>query len=302
MNSRPNIVRIAAAQYPLDRYDSLDDYRTKLARWVAEAAADGAALLVFPEYGAMEYAGCDPRSAGDLAASLAVASDAMAAMQDAHVRLAQRYGVHILASSGPCRQVDGSYVNRAKLFAPSGVYGWQDKLIMTPFETAWGISAGTSVRVFDTSLGSLGVAICYDSEFPLVVRCMCEAGADIILIPSCTEYVSGYNRVRTAARARALENGCVTVHASTIGDAIWSPAIDHNYGAAGLCVPAEHGLSDTGVLASGAPNIPVWVSATIDIERLRNLRSTGEMRNARDWCRQPGAHQLCQTAERISLI
>ena len=50
-------IRIAAAQYPLEAFPTLADYRDKLARWVAEAAAAGAQLLVFPEYGAMEYAG-----------------------------------------------------------------------------------------------------------------------------------------------------------------------------------------------------------------------------------------------------
>ena len=35
---------------------------------------------------------------------------------------------------------------------------------------------------------------------------MAEAGAELVLVPSCTERVSGYHRVRTGSRARALEN------------------------------------------------------------------------------------------------
>ena len=50
---------------------------------------------------------------------------------------------------------------------------------MTPFERDWGISAGGPVRVFDTALGLIGIAICYDSEFPLLVRAMAEAGAEL---------------------------------------------------------------------------------------------------------------------------
>ena len=51
-----DLLTIAAAAYPLDRFDSLRDYEAKLSAWVAEAAGQGADLLVFPEYAAMELA------------------------------------------------------------------------------------------------------------------------------------------------------------------------------------------------------------------------------------------------------
>lgn len=295
-------VRIAVAQYPLDRFDSLADYIQKLERWIAEAAADKAELLVFPEYGAMEYAAIDRSVAGNLAASLAVAAEAMQRMEAAHASAARKHHIHILAASGPFRRADGSYVNRAKLFGPSGVYGWQDKLIMTPFEASWGITAGKSLRIFETSLGRIGIAICYDSEFPVLVRAMCEAGAELILIPSCTEFVSGYHRVRTAALARALENGCVTVQSTLIGDAPWSPAVDRNVGFAGIFVPAEQGLSDTGILAVATDEAPCWVTRTVDLARLRAVRLSGEMRNAQDWARQPGAASLSALVELHSVV
>lgn len=294
-------VRIAAAQYPLDKFQTLGDYKTKLGRWVVDAANNGAELLVFPEYGAMEYAGAFGNAAGDLTLSLAVVSDAIAEMDIAHAAAARAHGVHLLAASGPCRLANGGFANRARLFTPAGKMGVQDKLIMTPFERDWGITPGTDLAVFDTALGRIGVAICYDSEFPLLVRALCEAGAEIILIPSCTEIVSGFNRVRTAALARALENGCVTVQSPTIGDALWSPAIDRNTGAAGIFVPAENGLSETGVLAEGPANQPQWVFATVDLAALRRIRITGEMRNYGDWDLQPGAQPLGDRVGRINL-
>jgi predicted amidohydrolase len=295
-------VRIAAAQYPPEAFPSLGAYRDKLARWVAEAAGNGAELLVFPEYGAMEYAAAAGAAvAGDLAASLAAVSDALPEMDAAHADLARRYGVHILAASGPSARAASRYVNAARLIAPSGRIGTQEKLIMTPFEGDWGISAGTGLKVFDTALGRIGVAICYDSEFPLLVRAVAEVGADIVLIPSCTEFVSGYHRVRTAALARALENTCVTVLAPTVGEATWSPAIDYNAGAAGIFVPAERGLSDTGVLAEGEFNRPQWVYAEADPSRLAAVKAAGEMRNMSDWPRQPGARPLAQHVEVVAL-
>jgi predicted amidohydrolase len=228
-------------------------------------------------------------------------ADALGELDETHAELARSYGVHILAASGPSRRSDGSFVNAARLFAPSGRMAAQEKLIMTPFERSWGVSGGSGIKVFETALGRIGVAICYDSEFPLLVRAQAEAGADLILIPSCTEFLSGYNRVRTAALARALENTCATILAPTIGDAPWSPAIDCNRGAAGVFVPAERGLSETGVLVEGRHDRAGWVFAEIDVARLALIKKTGEMRNAADWSNQPGAARLDQCVDVVRL-
>jgi predicted amidohydrolase len=293
---------IAAAQYPIEPLRTLGACRDKLARWVAEAVAEGAQLLVFPEYAAMEYAAPAGASvAGDLAASLAAVSDALGPMDAAHAELARRHGVHILAASGPSARAQGRFVNAARLFGPAGKSGVQEKLIVTPFERDWGISGGGPLRVFETALGRIGVAICYDAEFPLIVRAQCEAGARIVLVPSCTEFVSGWRRVRAAAAARALESTCVTVVSPTVGEAPWSPAVDRNAGAAGVFVPADHGFSETGVLAEGTLDRPQWVYARVDLARLLEVASSGEMRNAADWSAQPGAAPLAHRVEVVSL-
>lgn len=294
-------IRIAAAQYPLDALPTLSAYADKQARWVREAAASGAQLLVFPEYGAMEYAAPDAGAAADLQASLHAVSAAFTLIDAAHAELARQHKVHILSASGPTTNGSGGFVNRARLFTPSGKVGVQDKLILTPFEVRWGISRGRKNNVFVTTLGRIGIAICYDSEFPLLVRAQAEAGADIVLIPSCTEFMSGYQRVRTAAMARALENGCVTVQSPTVGDAPWSPAVDHNSGSAGIFVPSEHELSDTGVIADGVPNRAQWVYGTVDIARLHLVRTQGEMRNSRDWALQAGAQPIAGYATLVDL-
>ena len=301
MTESASKVRIAAAQYPLDQFAAFDAYVEKQARWIADAAVNGAQLLVFPEYGAMELAAPDAVACRNLEASLAATSQATERVLP-HLRdLAQKHRVHILATSGPWRIAPGRYVNRAHLISPSGHIGHQDKLIMTPFETDWGIEPGTHNRVFETTIGRIGIAICYDSEFPLIVRAQCEAGADIILIPSCTEFPSGNQRVRTAAMARALENGCVTVQAPTVGAAPWSPAVDFNTGIAGIFAPSEHGLSDTGIVAEGTLNTPQWVYGDADLDHLRRVRASGEMRNSLDWPRQQGAAPLSIFIEIVDL-
>lgn len=295
-------IRIAAAQYPIEAFHSLGAYQAKVGRWVEEAAANRAQLLVFPEYGAMEYAAASgAATAGNLQSSLAAVSEAFAQMDATHADLSRRHGVHILAASGPSERPGDRYANAARLFSPSGKVGVQEKLIMTPFERDWGISGGERLRVFETALGRIGIAICYDSEFPLLVRAQAEAGAEIILIPSCTEFTSGCNRVRTAALARALENTCVTVVSPTIGDASWSPAVDRNAGAAGVYVPPDHAFSDTGVVAEGIFNQPQWVYADVALDRLRKIKASGEMRNSADWSAQPGAAPLARHVEVVGL-
>ena len=80
-----------------------------------------------------------------------------------------------------------------------------------------------------------------------------------------------------------------------------SPAVDFNSGAAGIYVPSEHGISDDGVLAEGKLNAAQWVTATIDLARLKRVREAGEMRNARDWSLQPGAPAAKVKVEMVDL-
>lgn len=295
-------LKVASAQYPIDQPATLDAWRDKIARWVADGAATGAEVLVFPEYAAIEQAAAlGEKVYSDLAATLDAVAELEGARVQLHQELAAKHGVHILVGSGPSRKGPGRYTNAAQLVTPKGNVGVQEKLVMTPFEVDWGISASNEMRVFDTSLGLIGINICYDSEFPLLARAMAEAGAELLLVPSCTERVSGYHRVRTGSRARALENQIAAVVSPTVGDALWSPAVDHNSGSAGIYVPSEHTVSDTGVLAQGELNAAQWVAADIDLGRLRHLRNSGEMRNYVDWLNQPGAAKLADKVEVVTL-
>lgn len=281
--------RIAGAQYPIEALASWEAYVDKLARWVAEAAEGGASLLVFPEYGAMELAALDPGSMGDLQGSIAFVSALLPRVDALHAELAARFAVHILAASAPWQAPGGRFRNRARLFAPSGKVGVQDKLIMTRFEREeWHIVGGESLAVFDTLLGKIGVCICYDSEFPLIARAMVEAGAEILLVPSCTDSLHGYERVRIASRARALEGQCYVVQAPTVGIADWSPAVDVNRGAAGVYGPPDRGFSDDGVIAQGVLDRPGWVFADVARAAVGEVRRNGAVLNMEHWQEQLG--------------
>jgi predicted amidohydrolase len=179
---------------------------------------------------------------------------------------------------------DGAFRNRIRLHAPSGNTGVSEKLQMTRFERdEWGIAAGTEQRVFDTELGMIGVAICYDVEFPLLVRRQVEAGAEIILVPSCTDTLAGYHRVALSCRARALENQCFVVQAPTVGGAAWSIAVDQNWGAAAIYGPVDRGFASDGVVVQGALDTPGWVVGELDLTALGRVRAEGQVTNHRDW-------------------
>lgn len=275
----------AAAQYPVRRPASWADFEAHLTRWVEEAAGRDAKLLVFPEYASMVLGALlDESLHADLAGQLVALQDLRGAYVDLHLRLASRHGVHILAGSFPWRVEDGRYVNRAWFCGPSGTAAFQDKQVMTRFEREhWGISTGEPLRVFDTALGCIGVSICYDSEFPQLVRAQVEAGAELLLVPSCTDAAAGYHRVLVASRARALESQCPVLLSPLVGEAAWSPAIDVNVGAAGVYGPPDRGFPDDGVLAQGLLNEPGWIYVRIDPAATREVRRDGKVLNLRHW-------------------
>ena len=283
---------VALAQYPIEQIASFAAWQEKISRWVRDAVQQGAALLVFPEYAPMELASLDPASMGDLAGSLRFVA-ALAPQIDAHhAALAAEHNVHIVAGSIPCPLDDGRVVNRARLFAPNGKSSNQDKIVMTRFEREkWDIASGAPIRLFDTALGRIGISICYDVEFPLIARAQAEAGAVLILSPSCTDTLQGYWRVRIGAQARALEGLCFVGQAPTVGMAPWSPVVDENYGAAGLFGPPDGDSPDDGVLALGELGAGQWVYGDVDPARVTRWREEGTVRPYTHWPEQLAGQQ-----------
>ncbi len=280
-------VTIAAAAYPLDWFADFDAFATKTSRWVGEAAENGAQLLVFPEYGAMELASLGGKAvAGDLEGALSEAARHRPAADTLLARLAVEHGVHILGGSGPVFTSDRP-VNRATFFGPGGVLGHQDKQIMVRFEREdWGVLPGAGLTLFETDIGRIGIVICYDSEFPLLARQLTEAGAEILLAPSATETWAGYNRVRIGAMARALENQCITVQAPLVGQSQWCAGCEENTGRAGIYGPPDRGWPAEGVLAESERDAPGWTYATISRQKIADTRADGGVLNFNHWKEQ----------------
>ncbi|MGH1371644.1 carbon-nitrogen hydrolase family protein [Planktotalea sp.] len=287
-------MRIATAAYPLDWLEDWAAFEKKSREWVKEAADAGAELLVFPEYGAMELASLAGRNSSMiLEPSLRAVSERIPQADELYTTLAKEFGVHILTPSAPVYDTEWDAdrpVNRTRLIAPSGKSGVQDKQIMTlaerdPFDMA----LGGPLVLFDTELGKIGVLICYDSEFPLFGRALVEAEADYILVPSCTDELSGYWRVRLGAMSRALEGQCVTAMASLISDIDWSETFETCTGMGGIFGPPDTGFPGTGVLAEGEFGKAGWTFADAPKAAIEHVRAQGVVRNKTHWAEQGGA-------------
>jgi len=257
---------------------------------VALAASRGANMLVMPEYAPLQAAvQPHPDLAGELADGQALAAEMVAAAQ----LVARRHGVWLLPGTMPFPSEAGPQ-NRAPLIRPDGRVAFQDKHVMTRFEAElWGIRPGRPPGVFDTDWGRIGIAICYDLEFPALVRAQVAAGAWLILAPSCTDTQAGFNRVRIAARARAMENQCFVAVAPTTGMAPEIAVLDENRGCAGVYGPVDRGFADDGVVAEAAMDAGAWLFVTLDPARLETVRAEGAVRNHRD---TPPAPPPCPAA------
>ncbi|MGJ0429918.1 carbon-nitrogen hydrolase family protein [Methylobacter sp.] len=278
-------VKIATAQYDISFLENWQNYQAKIERWVGEAAEQDAKILLFPEYGSMELASLFPK---EVYSSLSKQLASMQSLLDDYTglfrTLAQKYGCYIQSGTFPVEIEPNVYRNRAYLFMPDGRLDYQDKLIMTRFENEqWLINSGEELKCFDTEYGRIAINVCYDSEFPMLARKQVEAGANLILVPSCTDTLAGYHRVKIGCQARALENQCYVVQSPTVGEAPWSEAVDVNIGAAAVYTPVDRGFPDNGILAIGELNKAQWVMAEISLSACEAVRQQGQVFNYRDW-------------------
>ncbi len=277
--------KIASAQYDISFLANWQDYQQKVQRWVIEATNQNAKILLFPEYASMELASLFGQ---DVYSSLGKQLAAMQSVHGDYLELfkvaAEQHGCIIQSGSFPVEVEPGVYRNRAYLFMPDGKVEYQDKLMMTRFENEqWFISAGNVLKCFETDYGKIAINICYDSEFPLLARKQVEMGANLILVPSCTDTLAGYHRVKIGCQARALENQCYVIQSCLVGNAPWSEAVDVNIGSAGIYTPLDRGFPDNGILVDGALNAVQWVYGEISLTNCATVREQGQVFNYRDW-------------------
>jgi len=277
-------MKVAVAKYAIQQPRDFAAFAERLSRLLADAHAAGARVAVLPEYLSLELAATFPDAvSADLPASLAATQALRADWCALFERLAREHDLHIIAGSFLLALGEDRYRNRSDWFSPTGGHGWQDKLQLTGFEHATGIiEGGDELKVFAADGVRSAIAVCYDSEFPLPVRAQYEAGARLLVVPSCTDTEAGATRVRVGCLARALENRFFVAQAVTAGIAPWSPALDINTGEAAIFAPMDRGFPDDGVLAQTRGD-DVWALADLDIAALEASRSQAQVANDRDW-------------------
>ena len=290
-------MKVAVCRYAVGKPSGFEEFATRQRQLLAQAATQGAQVAVLPEYLALELAATFPEEVySDLHASLAAIQPLRGAWNELFAALARDTGMHVVAGSFLLRLPSGHYRNRSDLFAPDGGHHWQDKLQLTGFEKASGvIEAGDALKVAALDGIRAGISICYDSEFPLPVRAQYEAGARLLLVPSCTDTAAGATRVQVGCLARALENRIFVAQAVTAGQAPWSPALDENTGQATVYAPMDVGFPADGVLARTRDD-ETWAVAELDFGQLEASRAGAQVANDRDW---PG--QLAPALSRARL-
>jgi predicted amidohydrolase len=268
---------IALVQYQPEPLADWQQARHKLDAIVGHAVAGGAQLVVFPEYAAMELTALQPDHVrSDLVVSLASLQGVLPDFLAMHDEVARRYGAVVVAGGFPVRAGD-VYRNRAHVFSAGGLAGFQDKLVPTRVEREqWGVSGGGRINVFVAPWGRFAVAICHDIQVSPVAAAMAEASVDLILCPFRTDSGAGFHRVRTCARARAVEHQIFVAQAPLAGKADWSPAIAASTGRAALFTPCDDGFPADGVLAEAAGEMAQVVVAPLDFAQLARVREQGQ--------------------------
>lgn len=262
---------------------AFDEFKQQVQGLVDTAADYKAHVMVFPEYFTTQLL-----TMGDVRRPIAEQvrdlADQRELFEELMRRESARSGILIAAGTLPVWDGDaGCVYNQAYLFSPSGGVGVQRKLHMTRFESEeWMVASGDRLRVFDTPFGRMAITVCYDVEFPELARAAARAGAELLLVPTCTDDRQGYLRVRYCAQARAIENQLYVVQACTVGSIPMVPAISLNYGQGAIMTPSDFAFARDGIHAEGVPNVESMVIADLDMSLLAEGRESGTVLPLRD--------------------
>ena len=202
-----------------------DDNLGKTATMVHQAAASGALLIVLQELHTSTYF-CQVESPAlfDLAEPIPGPSTEILG------NLARELGVVIVASLFE-RRAPGLYHNTAVVFEKdgsiAGIYrkmhipddpGFYEKFYFTPGDIGF--------NPIKTSVGTLGVLVCWDQWFPEAARLMALAGADLLIYPTAIgwdpddtaeEQQRQYDAWVTVQRGHAVANGLPVLAVNRVG-------------------------------------------------------------------------------------
>ncbi|MDQ6661893.1 MAG: carbon-nitrogen hydrolase family protein [Chloroflexota bacterium] len=208
-------ITIAAVQFEIAQF-APEENLSKAERYIAEAAASHAHIIVFPEdfvtgpiHGRSEFADYEGRYVRHFQA------------------LAKKYAIDIVPGSIIEGDAQGLY-NTAYYIDNMGIIcGTYRKVNLWHPERPY-ITAGKQVSAFDTAYGKVGLIICWDLMFPEVFRTMVKQGVEMVICPSywCFEDAGVGMQYDTRAEitlvnalcvARAFEQEIVLVYVNAAG-------------------------------------------------------------------------------------
>lgn len=284
------IVRIAAVQYLLREIHDWSGFDRQV-RFIMKAVGDyQPQFVVLPEIFITQL--LTFMDTTDIREAVRKLSDYTRRYTDLMQELAARWMVHLIGGSHPTMRDDGRLMNTAYYFTPGGAVHEQDKIHRTRWERErWNTDAGSQLRLFETPFGKIAILVCYDIEFPELARKVCESGADILFVPSCTDDRQGFLRVRYCCHARAIENQVFVVHTSTVGN-LPVEGLGLHYGQAAIITPSDFAFARDGIAAEGTTNIEQIVVAGVDLDDLQSSRIKGTTIPLHDKRRDVYAHAV----------
>ncbi len=192
------------------------------------------------------------------------------------------YNINIISGSMP-EMVDDLLYNVGYLCRRDGTVERYEKLHVTPDEAhVWGLQGGSQLRTFETDCGTIGILICYDSEFPELSRLLADDGMDILFVPFLTDTQNGYSRVRHCAQARAIENECYVAIAGSVGNLPKVHNMNIQFAQSMVFTPCDFAFPANGIKAEATPNTEMILIADVDIDLLRELHQHGSVTNLND--------------------
>lgn len=192
---------------------------TKILNYIREAARKGSTLCTFPEF-MMFYTPHD-QSAKELA-SLAEKINGKFVTTISETAKENSIGIvgtfyeksprqHRVYDTSFLIDRKGRLVSRYRKIHLYDALGFRESKKLYP-----GSSVARPVR---TSVGMIGMMICYDLRFPEISRMLASSGSEILVAPSA--WVKGEMKEEhwmTINRTRAIENGCYVVAPDQVGN------------------------------------------------------------------------------------
>jgi len=176
-------------------------------RLVAEAAGQGARLVVLPEY----FCFMGPSDRDKLAIAEAPGDGPI---QQALSDMARRHGVWVIGGTLPIRVPDAPdhALNASCVYGPDGRQAARyDKMHLFRFsageeryDETRTLEPGERPVAIDSPFGRLALSVCYDVRYPELYRAL--GAFDAMFVPSAFTVPTGAAHWETLLRARAIEN------------------------------------------------------------------------------------------------